>query len=72
MLIRGIKTKELNDVSPAILTLLLVGCSLWLLRIHLKNLIIALANSLTLLLVVAILTLRVLYKTTKAKGVARD
>lgn len=72
-LIRGIKTKELNDVSPAMLTLLLVGCSLWLAYgIHLKNLIIALANGLTLLLVVAILTLRFLYKTTNAKVVVRD
>lgn len=72
-LIRGIKTKELNDVSPAMLTLMLVGCSLWLAYgMHLKNLIIALANGLTLLLVIAILTLRFLYKTTNAKVAARD
>ncbi len=72
-LIRGIKTKELNDVSPAMLTLMLVGCSLWLAYgIHLQNLIIALANGLTLLLVVAILTLRFLYKTASAKVPAKD
>ena len=72
-LIRGIKTKELNDVSPAMLTLMLVGCSLWLAYgIHLKNLIIALANGITLLLVVAILTLRFLYKTASAKVPAKD
>ncbi|MEK7699719.1 MAG: SemiSWEET transporter [Planctomycetota bacterium] len=72
-LIRGIKTKELNDVSPAMLTILLVGGSLWLVYgIHLKNLIIVLANGFTLLFIVAILTLRFLYKTTNAKVGTRD
>lgn len=72
-LIRGIKTKELHDVSPAMLALLLVGCSLWLAYgIHLENLIIALANGITLLLVIAILTLRFLYKAANAKVLVRD
>ena len=72
-LIRGIKTKELNDVSPVMLTLMLAGGSLWLAYgIHLKNLIIALANGLTLILVIAIFTLRFLYKATNAKVVTRD
>ena len=72
-LIRGIKTKELNDVSPAMLTILLVGGSLWLVYgIHLNNLIIVLANGFTLLFIVAILTLRFLYKTTNAKVGTRD
>lgn len=72
-LIRGIKTKELNDVSPVMLTLMLAGGSLWLAYgIHLKNLIIALANGVTLILVIAIFTLRFLYKATNAKVVTRD
>ncbi|OOP57420.1 MAG: hypothetical protein AYP45_03655 [Candidatus Brocadia carolinensis] len=62
-IIRGIKTKELRDVSPIMLTLLLVGCSLWLVYgIHLKNPIIALANGFTLSFVITILLLRSLYK----------
>ena len=62
-IIRGIKTKELRDVSPIMLTLLLVGCSLWLTYgIHLKNPIIALANGFTLSFVITIFLLRALYK----------
>lgn len=67
-IIRGIKTKELSDVSPIMLTLLLVGCSLWLIYgIHLKNPIIALANGFTLSFVVAIFLLRVVYKRNNSK-----
>ncbi len=62
-IIRGIKTKELKDVSPTMLTLLVVGCSLWLAYgIHLKNLIIALANGFTLSFVVTIFLLRAVFK----------
>lgn len=62
-IIRGIKTKELKDVSPTMLTLLVVGCSLWLAYgVHLKNLIIALANGFTLSFVVTIFLLRALFK----------
>ena len=67
-IIRGIKTRELSDVSPIMLTLLLVGCSLWLIYgIHLKNPIIALANGFTLSFVVTIFLLRVMYKRKKTK-----
>lgn len=67
-IIRGIKTKELSDVSPIMLTLLLVGCSLWLIYgIHLKNPIIALANGFTLSFVVAIFLLRAVYKRNNSK-----
>ena len=62
-IIRGIKTRELKDVSPVMLGLLLVGVSLWLVYgIHLKNLIIALANGFTLLFIVTIIYLRVSFK----------
>ena len=48
-IVQGIKTRELKDVSPIMLTLLLVGCSLWLAYgVHLKDPIIALANGFTL------------------------
>ncbi len=67
-IIRGIKTRELSDVSPTMLTLLLVGCSLWLIYgVHLKNPIIALANGFTLSFVVAIFLLRVMYKRNNSK-----
>ncbi|MBW7897869.1 PQ loop repeat protein [Candidatus Brocadiaceae bacterium B188] len=62
-IIRGIRTKNLNDVSPMMLTLLLVGCSLWLAYgIHLEDPIIALANGFTLSFVITILLLRTAYK----------
>ncbi|MEB2308101.1 MAG: SemiSWEET transporter [Candidatus Brocadiaceae bacterium] len=62
-IIRGIRTKNLNDVSPMMLTLLLVGCSLWLAYgIHLEDPIIALANGFTLSFVITILLLRAAYK----------
>lgn len=67
-IIRGIKTRELRDVSPVMLTLLLVGCSLWLAYgVHLKNPIIALANGFTLSFVITILLLRVWYKRNNSK-----
>jgi len=67
-IIRGIKTRELGDVSPIMLTLLLVGCSLWLAYgVHLKNPIIALANGFTLSFVITILLLRILFKRNNAK-----
>lgn len=68
-IIRGIKTRELRDVSPTMLTLLLVGCSLWLTYgIHLKNPIIALANGFTLSFVITIFVLRVIYKRNISKS----
>ena len=68
-IIRGIKTRELSDVSPVMLTLLLVGCSLWLTYgVHLKNSIIALANGFTLSFVIVILLLRAIYKKNNSRG----
>ncbi|MCF6150079.1 MAG: SemiSWEET transporter [Candidatus Kuenenia sp.] len=62
-IIRGIKTKELNDVSPIMLSLLLLGCSMWLIYgLHLRDIIIVLANGFTLSFVITIFSLRVLYK----------
>ncbi len=62
-IIRGIKSKELNDVSPIMLSLLLFGCSLWLVYgLHLKDIIIVLANGFTLSFVSTIFSLRFLYK----------
>lgn len=65
-IIQGIKTRELKDVSPIMLTLLLVGCSLWLAYgIHLRNPIIALANGFTVSFVLTIIFLRTLFKRNK-------
>ncbi len=67
-IIRGIQTRELSDVSPTMLTLLLVGCSLWLVYgLHLKDPIIALANGFTLSFVIIILLLRFLYNKNSSK-----
>lgn len=67
-IIQGIKTRELKDVSPIMLSLLLVGCSLWLAYgVHLKDPIIALANGFTLSFVVTIFVLRTLFKRNNEK-----
>lgn len=67
-IVRGIKTRELKDVSPLMLVLLLVGGSLWLAYgMHLKNPIIVLANGFTLSFVVTIFVLRLLFKRNNAK-----
>ena len=72
-IIKGIKTKELKDVSPVMLGLLLVGVSLWLAYgIHLRNLIIALANGFTLLFILTIIYLRVLFEKKKNKNLITD
>lgn len=67
-IIRGLKTRELRDVSPVMLTLLLVGCSLWMIYgIHLKDSIIVLANGFTISFVMTIFFLRILFKRKNAK-----
>lgn len=67
-IIRGIKTRELKDVSPTMLTLLLVGCSMWLAYgVHLKNPIIAIANGFTLSFVITIFFLRTLFNRNNAR-----
>src|SRR3989304_6930768 len=61
-IIQGIKTRKLKDVSPVMLSFLLVGCSLWLAYgVHLKDPIIALANGFTLSFVFMVLFFCVLY-----------
>ncbi len=68
-IIRGIKTRELKDVSPTMLTLLLVGCSMWLAYgVHLKNPIIAIANGFTLSFVITIFFLRTLFNRNNARS----
>ncbi len=68
-IIRGIKTRELRDVSPTMLTLLLVGCSMWLAYgVHLKNPIIAIANGFTLSFVITIFFLRTLFNRNNARS----
>lgn len=72
-IIRGIKTRELKDVSPTMLTLLVIGCSLWLVYgIHLKNPIIILANGFTLSFVLTILSLRFFFKRNGQKFPMRE
>lgn len=67
-IMRGIKTRELKDVSPVMLGLLLVGVSLWLVYgIWLNNLIISLANGFTLLFIIMIIYLRISFKKEKNK-----
>ena len=65
-IIQGIKTRQLKDVSPIMLTLLLVGCSLWLAYgVHLKDPIIVLANGFTISFVLTIFSLRTLFNRNK-------
>ena len=67
-IIRGIKTRELKDVSPMMLALLSIGGSLWLAYgIHLENIIIILANGFTLSFVITIIFLRILFRKNSKK-----
>ncbi|MGR3174015.1 MAG: SemiSWEET family sugar transporter [Candidatus Scalindua sp.] len=61
-IIRGIRTKRLDDVSPVMYVLLIFGLSLWLsYGVHLKDVIIIAANAAALVLSVFILILRYKY-----------
>jgi MtN3 and saliva related transmembrane protein len=61
-IIRGIRTKRLNDVSPVMYMLFIFGLSLWLsYGIHLKDLIIIAANAVTIAFSVLTLFLRYKY-----------
>ena len=60
--IRGIRTKKLEDVSPVMYMLLIFGVALWLsYGIHLEDVIIIGANAAALLFSVVILILRYKY-----------
>ncbi|ODS33842.1 MAG: hypothetical protein SCARUB_01003 [Candidatus Scalindua rubra] len=61
-IIRGIRTKKLEDVSPVMYMFLIFGLSLWLsYGIHLEDVIIIGANAVALLFSVVILILRYKY-----------
>ncbi|MCM8786449.1 MAG: SemiSWEET transporter [Candidatus Omnitrophica bacterium] len=57
-----LRTKSVKDVSPIMLLQLSGGVSLWIVYgLHLKNLIIILANSITLFSLIVLLILYMLY-----------
>ncbi len=61
-IIRGIRTKRLDDISPIMYMLLIVGLSLWLsYGIHIGDMIIIVANAAGLALSVIIVILRFKY-----------
>ncbi len=61
-IIRAMRTKRLDDVSPVMYMLLIFGLSLWLsYGIHLKDMIIISANAVGLLFSIFILVLRFKY-----------
>ena len=62
-ILRGVKTKSLNDVSPGMYTLLLFGMALWTLYgIHIQDTIIIAANIVGFTLSLTVLCLRFKYK----------
>ncbi len=61
-LIRGVKTKRLDDVSPGLLILLGVGCALWFVYgLHKRDKIIMGANAFVVVMTFVILSLRAHY-----------
>ncbi len=61
-IIRGLRTKRLDDVSPVMCMLLIFGLSLWLsYGIHIEDMIIIVANAFGVLFSVIIITLRFKY-----------
>ncbi len=61
-IIRGIRTKRLDDVSPVMYMLLIFGLSLWLsYGIHLGDMIIIVANAVAVAFSVFVLILRYKY-----------
>ncbi len=61
-IIRGMRTKRLDDVSPIMYVLLIFGLSLWLsYGVHLKDMIIIAANAVAIVLSAFILILRYKY-----------
>ncbi len=61
-IIRGIRTKRLDDLSPVMYSLLIVGLSLWLTYgIHIEDMIIIVANAVALAFSLFIVCLRYKY-----------
>ncbi|HHT9119675.1 MAG TPA: SemiSWEET family sugar transporter [Candidatus Hypogeohydataceae bacterium YC41] len=61
-LVKGMRTKRLDDVSPGLLVLLIVGCTLWFVYgVHKWDKIIVGANAFVVMLASTILYLRVYY-----------
>ena len=61
-IIRGLRTKRLDDVSPVMCMLLIFGLSLWLsYGIHIEDMIIIVANAFGVLFSMIIITLRFKY-----------
>ncbi len=61
-IMRGVRTKRLDDVSPVMYVLLIIGLSLWLsYGIHIEDKIIIVANAAALAFSVFIISLRFKY-----------
>ncbi|MHC4322188.1 MAG: SemiSWEET family sugar transporter [Planctomycetota bacterium] len=61
-IIRGLRTKRLDDVSPVMCILLIFGLSMWLsYGIHIEDMIIIVANGFGVLFSMIIITLRFKY-----------
>ncbi len=61
-IIRGLRTKRLDDVSPLMCILLIFGLSLWMsYGIHIEDMIIIVANAFGVLFSTIIITLRFKY-----------
>ncbi|MCR4289988.1 MAG: SemiSWEET transporter [Candidatus Scalindua sp.] len=61
-IIRGLRTKKLDDISPVMYILLIFGLSLWLsYGIHIEDMIIIVANAFGVLFSVIIIILRFKY-----------
>jgi MtN3 and saliva related transmembrane protein len=72
-LIRGVRTQRLDDVSPGLLALLIVGCSLWFAYgVHKQDKIIMGANAFVVMLACAIGYLRAHYIRQRDKKYVRD
>ncbi len=61
-IIRGLRTKRLDDVSPCMCMLLIFGLSMWFsYGVHLKDMIIIVANAFGVLFSIIIIILRYKY-----------
>ena len=61
-IIKGIRTKRLDDISPVMYMLLIVGLSLWLsYGIHIEDMIVIVANAVALAFSIFIVILRFKY-----------
>lgn len=70
-LVRGVRTKSLNDVSPWLLGLLILGTTLWFLYgFHLEDKIIMGANAFSFIMASAILYLRTKYQAMRLERVS--